>query len=339
VSIPQVLEIALRGEEVPEPLLETVFGEIAEGRATPAQIAALLIALRAKGETANELVAVARALRARALCAPLPIANTVDTCGTGGDATGTFNISTAAAFVTAGAGVPVAKHGNRAASSRSGSMDVLEALGVRVEISVERAARLLREVGFAPLFARVAHPAMRHVAPVRAELGVRTLMNCIGPLLHPLGVRRQVVGVYSADWVERFARALGALGGELALVVHGDDGLDELTTTALTQAVFLAEGKLTRLTIDARDFGFPRAQRQDLSGGDPEENAVIIRTVLKGEAGPRRDVVLLNAAAALWIGGAARDLAEGVTLAAASVDSGKALRCLEAVVRATAEAE
>lgn len=339
MSLRAALEAAVRGDEVPASALEAAFAEIMEGKATPVGIAALLVALRTKGESVEEIVAVARALRARAVTAPCLDPRTVDTCGTGGDGAETFNVSTVAAFVVAGAGVPVAKHGNRAATSRAGSIDVLEALGVRADLPVDAAARILGEVGIAPFFARRAHPAMRFVAPVRQELGIRTLMNCLGPLLNPTGARRQLVGVYAAALVEPLAAALGRLGGERALVVHGEDGLDEITTTAPTRAAWLAGGGVRALVLDARDVGLPRARAEDLRGGDAAENASIARAVLAGERGPRRDLVLANAGAALWVADAAPDWAAGVARAAESLDSGAARAKLEALARATREAE
>jgi anthranilate phosphoribosyltransferase len=336
MSLPEAIEAAARGREVEARLLEDAFGEIMDGKASPVEIAALLVALRTKGETVGEIVAAARALRARAETTPRPRADAVDTCGTGGDGAGTFNVSTAAAFVVAGAGVPVAKHGNRAASGRAGSADVLEALGVHVDLPVAAAARVLEEVGIGFFFARRAHPAMRYVAPVRDELGIRTLMNCLGPLLNPAGVRRQLVGVYEARLVVTLAAALGALGAERALVVHGSDGLDELTTTGVTHAAWLAGGRLETREIDPADLGIPRCAPADLRGGDAEENAALVRAVLEGEAGPRREIVALNAAAGLWVAGAARDLAEGLTRARASLDSGAAAERLAALVRASA---
>jgi anthranilate phosphoribosyltransferase len=335
MSLRDAIETALRGDPVPPGVLENAFGEIADGKASPATIAALLVALRAKGETVEEIVSAARALRARSLRAPGVDPRTVDTCGTGGDGAGTFNVSTAAAFVVAGAGIPVAKHGNRAASSRAGSIDVLEALGVRCELPVERAVEILAEVGIAPFFARVAHPAMRHLAPVRAELGVRTIANCLGPLLNPVGVRRQVVGVYAAALVAPLAAALGRLGSERALVVHGSDGLDEITTTGTSQAALLEEGSVRTLGIDPAGLGVPRAEPQQLRGGDAQANAEIVRGVLAGEAGPRRDIVCVNAAAALWVADAAPDLAGGLRLAFESIDSGAAQQRLARLVEAS----
>jgi anthranilate phosphoribosyltransferase len=336
MSLREALEFAVRGEEVAAELLEAAFGEIMDGKASEAAIAGLLIALRTKGETVGEIVATARALRARADTAPLARADAIDTCGTGGDGAGTFNVSTAAAFVVAGAGVPVAKHGNRAASSRSGSADVLEALGVRVDLPVAEAARVLDDVGIAFFFARRAHPAMRFVAPVRQELGVRTLMNCLGPLLNPVGVRRQLVGVYERGLVERLAEALGALGSERALVVHGSDGLDELTTTGPSWAAHWRKGAVETLEIDPQALGIAVAAPEALRGGDAAQNAGILRRVLDGSEGPERDLVLLNAAAALWVADAAADLKEGLVRARESVDSGAARERLAALVRASA---
>jgi anthranilate phosphoribosyltransferase len=337
MSVRAAIDRAVRGDELPPDLLETAFKEIAAGEATPAGIAGLLVALRAKGETVGEIVAAARALRAAAVTAPCLDPRTVDTCGTGGDGAHTFNISTTAAFVVAGAGVPVAKHGNRAASSRCGSIDVLEALGVAVELDVAASARVLAEVGIAPFFARLAHPAMRHVAPVRQELGIRTLMNCMGPLLNPLGVRRQMIGVYDRALVAALAAALAQLGSERALVVHGSDGLDEITITGATHAALLENGSVRELAIDPQTFGIPLAPGSALRGGDAAENARIALAVLEGEQGPRRDVVVLNAGAVLWMAGAAADLGAGLSLARESLDSGSARARLAALVARSAE--
>jgi len=338
MSLRDAIARVAAGDELPPELLEGAFGEIADGRATPAQIAGLLIGLRVKGETPSEIAAVARALRARAQQAPLPDPRTVDTCGTGGDASGTFNISTTVAFVVAGAGVPVAKHGNRAATSRSGSFDLLETLGVRVDLPVEDSARILREVGIAGFFARVAHPAMRHVAPVRQELGVRTLMNCVGPLLNPVGARYQLVGVYSEALVDTLARALGELGAKRALVVHGSDGLDEITLTGTSRAALWNGSSVEAMEIDPAAYGLATCSPGALAGGTPQENAAILREVLAGKAGPRRDIVLLNAAAALFAAGAVADLGAGLEPAAASIDEGRARERLAALVAATQRA-
>ncbi len=336
MSLRSALELALGGAEVPAALLREAFGEIVRGEAAPVAAAGLLVALRARGETVGELVAIARVLREAAETAPLPDPRTVDTCGTGGDGAGTFNISTTAAIVAAGAGVPVAKHGNRAVSSRAGSIDVLEALGVVVDLPVEASARILREVGLAPFLAPRAHPAMHHLAPVRRELGVRTLMNAMGPLLHPLGVRRQVVGVYDPHLVEVLAAALRELGTERALVVHGSDGLDEITLTGPTRAAWAGPEGVRTFEIDPAELGLGRAPAEALRGGGPEENAAILREILEArDRGPRRDVVCLNAAAALLVGGRVADLAEGIEVAAQALDSGAAAERLEALVRAS----
>jgi anthranilate phosphoribosyltransferase len=335
MSLALAIAAAARGEEVPAAALEAAFEEIARGEANPVRIAALLVALRTKGETASEIAAAARALRRFAETAPLPDPRTVDTCGTGGDGANTFNISTTAAFVVAGAGVPVAKHGNRAASSRAGSFDVLEALGVVADVPVADAARLLREVGIGPFFARRAHPAMRHVAAVRAELPIRTVMNCLGPLLSPVGAKRQLVGVYERALVEPIAKVLAMLGSERALVVHGADGLDEITVAGPSFAASLEGGVVRALELEPGAFGIALAPAAALAGGDAAENARITRAVLEGEPGPRHDVVVLNAGAALWVAGAARDLAAGVALARRSIASGAAKAKLAALVEAS----
>jgi len=335
MSIREAIDFAVQGQEVPAGTLEAAFGEIMDGEAGEASIAALLVALRAKGETVGEIVAAARALRARARTAPIPDPRAVDTCGTGGDGAGTFNVSTTAAFVVAGAGVPVAKHGNRAASSLAGSSDVLEALGVRVDLPVEEAARVLAEVGIAFFFAPRAHPAMRHVAAVRRELGIRTLMNCLGPLLNPVGVRFQLVGVYAPELVQPLAEALAELGTERALVVHGSDGLDELTTRGNSTAALLSARGVETLSVNPQELGLEVPGKAALAGGDAAENAKITRSILEGEPGPRRDIVVLNAAAALWVAGACSGLADGIALADESLSGGAAFARLEALVKAT----
>ncbi|MDP6977310.1 MAG: anthranilate phosphoribosyltransferase [Myxococcota bacterium] len=332
MKLREAIEVALSGSDVEPELLEAAFGEIMDGEAEPVQIAALLVALRAKGESVDEIVATARALRARATTAQALASNTIDVCGTGGSGVDTFNISTTGAFVVAGAGVPVAKHGNRAASSRSGSFDVLEALGVAIEIPVEACGEILEEIGIATFFARTAHPAFRHVAPVRQALGVRTLMNCLGPLLNPAGVMHQIVGVYDDALVDPLARALSGLGAKRALVVHGSDGLDEITTTGPTRACFVAGGEPRSLTIEPKALGLGIAKPADLAGGSPEENAEITRGVLAGEEGPCRDIVVLNAGAAIWVAEAAADLAAGMEAARRSIDTGAAHAKLEALI-------
>jgi len=329
------ISAAMEGSEVPGPVLEAAFAEIMDGKASDAQMAGLLIALRCKGETVGEIVTAAKALRSRAVMAPSVDPKAIDTCGTGGDGAQTFNISTTAAFVVAGAGVPVAKHGNRAASSQSGSVDVLESLGVRVDLPVEESARILAEAGIVTFFAPRAHPAMKRIAPVRRELGVRTLMNCLGPLLNPAGVRLQLVGVYAADLVEPLAEALGELGAIRALVVHGSDGLDEITTRGRTDAVMLADGAVSRISINPASLGIPPPLQGALRGGTAEENAAIVRSLLEGESGARRDIVLLNAGAAIWVAGMVESLEEGIELAQRSIDSGAARERLAMLIAAS----
>jgi anthranilate phosphoribosyltransferase len=338
VSLRLAIETAAGGADVPSEQLEAAFGEIMDGNASPVQCAGLLVALRTKRESVSEIVSVARALRARGTSGSCSDPLTVDTCGTGGGGIGTFNISTTAAFVVAGAGVPVAKHGNRAATSASGSFDVLEELGVRIDLPVDVCADILSQIGIGVFFARTAHPAMRHLAEVRKELGVRTLMNCMGPLLNPVGAPNQLVGVYSEDLVLPLARALGQLGAARALVVHGSDGLDELTTTGPSSAALLADGEVRSLRIDPTDYGLALVKPESLQGGDPVRNAEILRAILSGEPGPGREIVLLNAAGAIWASGAVPDLAEGLVRARASIDSGRAVLSLEALVKATGAA-
>ena len=329
------ISTAMEGSEVPSPILEAAFNEIMDGKASDAQMAALLIALRCKGETVGEIVTAAKVLRSRAVMATGVDPRAVDTCGTGGDDAQTFNISTTAAFVVAGAGVPVAKHGNRAASSKSGSVDVLESLGVRVDLPVEESARILAETGIVTFFAPRAHPAMKVIAPVRRELGVRTLMNCLGPLLNPAGVRFQLVGVYEVELVELLAEALGELGTIRALVVHGSDGLDEITTRGRTDALLLEDGAISPISINPASLGFPPPLQGALRGGTADENAQIVRRLLEGESGARRDIVLLNAGAAIWVAGVAGSLEEGVELARRSIDSGAARERLTTLIAAS----
>jgi anthranilate phosphoribosyltransferase len=303
-------------------------GSVMDGEATPAQLAGLLIALQARGETVDELAGFAEAMRQRVLRVRAP-AGAIDTCGTGGDGAATFNISTAAALVAAAAGVVVAKHGNRAVTSRAGSADVLEALGVPVEHGPDDAAHALEDHGFAFLFAPGYHPAMRHAGPVRRELGVPTCFNLLGPLTNPAGVRRQVVGVADPSAAPKLARVLHALGTERAFVVHGD-GVDELPLDGSGVLYDVSATGVRRRRVVAGRLGLVRAPRTQLSGGSAEDNAQIIRAVLSGsDRGPRRDVVLLNAAAALLAAGRARTLAAGIGQAARAVDSGAATGLLE----------
>jgi anthranilate phosphoribosyltransferase len=337
--------------------------EVLGGRCTDAQIAALLIALRMKGETVEEIVGFAEAIRAAA--APLPIehanpdahanasdalavtgtgrdalaeetaadSSLVDTSGTGGDASGTFNISTATALVTAGTGVRVAKHGNRSISSKCGSADVVEALGINIQLSPERSAQCLREIGICFLYAPNLHPAMKQVQGVRRELRMRTMFNLLGPLTNPARASGQVVGVYALELAEKLAEALSMLGLRRALVVHGLDGLDEITITGATRVAEARDGSVRSYEIEPEEFGMSRAALQEICGGDAAENAEIIRAILNGEKSPRRDVVLLNAAAALVAAGRADHIAQALPTAAKSIDSGAAAGKLEALVR------
>ncbi len=315
--------------------------EVLEGKATDAQIAAFAAALAMKGETVEELVGFAQAIRAHA--APLGgsgaeeyLAGTghdalVDTCGTGGDASGTFNISTATAFVVAGAGVRVAKHGNRSVTSRCGSADVIEQLGVRIDLPPSRMKEAIAAVGIGFLFAPAVHAAMKYAAPARRQLRLRTVFNMLGPLTNPAGATAQIVGVYEKAVVRKMARALKELGLRRGFVVHGDDGLDEITTTARTLVAEVSAAGVETYSIAPEDFGVPRARLEDLAGGDAAENAALVREVLEAKPGPRRDVVLVNAAAALVAAGRAENFTRGVELARQSLDSGGAAARLAAL--------
>ncbi len=313
----------------------TVMCEIVEGKATAAQIGSFLTAMRMKGETAAEIAAFARVMRSAAVTAPVPgPGRLVDTCGTGGDGLGTFNISTAAAFVAAGAGVPVVKHGNRSVSSRCGSADVLEALGVRIGTPPEEIGEVLRAAGIAFLFAPVYHPALLHARDVRQEIGIRTLFNLLGPLANPAGAQAQLMGVYAPGLVGTLAEVLALLGLERAMVVHGS-GIDEFTTTGTTLVAELEGGRIRTSLIDCEEFGIPRANAAALRGGDVRENARILRGVLAGVQSPARDIVLLNAGAAVYLGGRASDLMDGIARAADAIDSGRAVERLYRLIEAT----
>ena len=310
------------------------FAACLRGEPTPAQVAAALTALRVRGETVEEITAFARAMRAAALSLDHPFEDVVDTCGTGGDGAHTYNISTAASFVLAGAGLRVAKHGNRAMSSKSGSSDVLAALGVNLDATPAQQAVALNDAGIAFLFAPTYHGAMRHVGPVRAELGFRTVFNLLGPLCNPAGANRQVMGVYDPALLEPLAEVLGRLGAKRAWTVNGQ-GLDELTTTGPTDVAEWKDGTVTRFTITPEDAGLPRATLADIQGGDAEVNAAALRALLNGEKGPYRDIVLMNAAAALVVSDKAETLKQGAEIAAAVIDEGRALAALDALVRAS----
>ena len=330
--IQQALERLLDGHNLSRREAREVMEEIMEGQATPAQIGGFLVALRFKGETADEIAGCAEAMRAHVLPVRPKREDLVDTAGTGGDRAQTFNISTAAALVAAAAGAAVAKHGNRAVSSASGSADVLEALGFELELEPERIARSIDELGFGFLFAPSHHPAMRHAAPVRRELATRTVFNVLGPLTNPAGARAQVVGVYAPELVPTIAEVLARLGARRAFVVHGAGGIDELSPAGPNLVCEVVGGEVRRREIDPAELGIPRCRPSELRGGKPAENARTIREIFAGARGPKREAVLLNAAGAIAAGGHAKDLREGYALAAEAVDSGAAAQRLEELV-------
>jgi len=311
-----------------------VFGAIMDGKVHESELAAFLTAQAVRGPTVPEIVGAARAMRAAMTTLPAP-PRAIDLCGTGGDGKGTLNISTAVSLVAAACGVPVAKHGNRNMSSRTGAADVLEALGVKIDVPPETARACLEDAGVCFLFAQAYHPAMKHVAPVRRALGIRTIFNLLGPLCNPAGVRRQLLGVYAKEWIVPLAEVLKALDSEKAWVVHGGDGLDEATTTDVTHVAVLDGGRVSTRTITPEDAGLERATLEHLKGGAPAENAEAIRRLLYGEKSPYRDIVLFNTAAALVVADKAGDLYEGANLAAAAIDSGAAKRVLERLVAAS----
>jgi anthranilate phosphoribosyltransferase len=327
-----LLEQLRRHEDLTADQASQAMGAIMDGQAQPAHIAALLMALALKGERPEEIVGFARAMRARAVGLPGPLPTAVfDTCGTGGDGAHTFNVSTAAAIVVAGAGVPVAKHGNRAVSSRCGSADVFEALGVSLEAPPDRVLHALEAAKLAFFFAPAWHPSMKHAGPTRRELGVRTAFNLLGPLTNPAGARRQLIGVSRPEHTELVARALGMLGAERAWVVHGAGGLDELSTLGHTKISELSHGSVNTFYLHPAEVGLSVTTAEALAGGTAADNAAMIVEVLDGVSGPRRDVVLLNAAAALLIWGGAATIQDGLTRAAASIDSGAARQALAAL--------
>jgi len=332
MTIQEAITKLIDGQDLGRPEMVAVMNAIMSGDATDAQIGGFLVALRVKGETVEEIAGAAEVMRAKATPIATKHATVVDTCGTGGDHSGTFNISTTSAFVVAGAGLCVAKHGNRAASSQCGSADVLKALGVNIEANPETVSACLDEVGIGFLFAVALHGAMKHAIGPRRELGARTVFNALGPLTNPAGASRQVIGVYSPDITETLASVLGQLGSERAFVVHGSDGLDEATTTGSTRVSELNGGTVRTYELSPEDAGLPVADGKDLVGGDAEKNASIVRSVLDGDGGPPRDIVLMNAALALVAGDRARDVREGVQVAGESIVSGAAAQKLARVV-------
>jgi len=322
------------GDPLSAAAAERAFDIIMSGDATPSQMGGLLMALRVRGETVEELVGAARAMRSKMTTVKAP-AHAIDTCGTGGDGKGTYNVSTAAAFVVAACGVPVAKHGNRAVSSKSGAADVLAALGVNLDAERSVVEHALEATGTCFLLAPHYHSAMRHVGPTRVELGTRTIFNLLGPVSNPAKVRRQVLGVFSPAWVEPLAHVLKELGHERAWVVHGADGLDELSTTGASQVAEVRHGQVRRFEVTPADAGLPEAKLEDLKGGDAERNAHVMRAMLDGEHGPFRDIVLMASAAALVVADKADNLKAGAAMAAEAVDSGGARKVLEGLVAIT----
>lgn len=319
--------ISLSEEEISE-----CMREIMEGKATDAQIGALLTALRLKGETVEEITGAAKIMREKASAIKAP-EGVLDTCGTGGDMSHTFNISTTTAFVVAGAGVPVAKHGNRSVSSQSGSADVLEALGIKIDLLPNKVERCLFETGFGFLFAPLFHPAMKYAIGPRREMGIRTIFNILGPITNPAGAKRQILGVFADKLTEILAMVLGNLGAVDAMVVHGEDGLDEVSISGRTRVSRFKDGHVENFYIEPEDFGLWRNKIEHIRGGNKEDNAEITLCILKGEKGPRREIVLMNSAAALIVAGKTEDFKLAFSMAADSVDSGRALRKLEEVKR------
>jgi anthranilate phosphoribosyltransferase len=339
MNVQQALAKLLDGHDLSRAQARSVMDEVMAGEATPAQIGGFLVALRLKGETANEIAGCAEAMRAHVLAVRPTRDDLVDTAGTGGDGASTINISTAAALVAAAAGAGVAKHGNRAVSSASGSADVLEALGFRLELPPVQIERSIDELGFGFLFAPTHHPAMRHAAPVRRELATRTVFNVLGPLTNPAGARAQVVGVYAPSLVRTIAEVLAQLGARRAFVVHGAAGIDELSPAGPNLVCEVAGGRVRQREIDPLDLGIPRCDPDELRGGSPAENAAAVRAIFAGEDGGRRSAVLLNAAGAIAASGHAADLREGVGLAREAVDSGAAGERLEELIAFTHEQE
>jgi anthranilate phosphoribosyltransferase len=334
IELKLLMQKVASGASLAEDEIKDAFETMMSGVASPVQMAAFLMALRVRGETIPEITGASRLMRERMLPVEAP-PDAVDIVGTGGDGHNTYNVSTCAALVAAGAGVPVAKHGNRAVSSLSGASDVLTALGVKIDVDPIVISRSIAKAGVGFMWAPLHHAAMKAWAPARAELGVRTILNLLGPLANPAGVTRQVVGVFNAAWTEPIAEALKNLGSVHAWVVHGGDGLDEITTTTSTRVTELRDGKIRSFEVRPEDAGLPSATLDDLKGGDATVNAAKIRELLAGEAGPFRDIVVLNAAAALIVGGKCADLKEGAARAARAIDDGAASRALDTLVAVT----
>lgn len=332
--IKEAIAILVSGQSLTIDQAAQVMLEIMEGQATPAQLGAFLVALRLKGETVEEIVGLAKTMREKTIPVIVDML-VVDTCGTGGDNSHTFNISTAAAFVAAAAGVKVAKHGNRAMSSQCGSADVLEALGIRLELTPSQVTKCIEEVGIGFLFAPIFHPAMKYAAAPRREIGIRTVFNLLGPLTNPARVQAQVLGVADKAIAEKIALALCKLGSSHALVVHGEDGLDEVTITGRTFVWEVRESKVQSFTITPEELGLSRASPEQLKGGTPKENAKLLREIFSGKPGPQRDIVIANAAATLFAAGKTLTFLQSVKLASEAIDSGKALAKLEQLAKFT----
>ena len=336
--IRETIQKVVDGKDLTERETVDTMNEIMSGEATPAQVASFITALRIKGETIDEITGAARVMREKSTKVHTKHPFVVDTSGTGGDGAHTFNISTTAAFVVAGTGIPVAKHGNRAISSRSGAADVLKVLGVNIEIGPKLIGACIDDVGIGFLFTITLHSAMKYAIGPRQEVGIRTIFNALGPLTNPAGAQAQVLGVYAPTLTEPLAHVLKNFGAQCAFVVHGGDGLDEITTTTTTQVSELADGTVNTYTLKPTELGLPTAQPNDLRGGTPEENAEMTLDVLRGEKGPKRDIVLLNAAAAIVVGGKVEDITAGLAVAAESIDSGRALEKLEGLKAKSNEA-
>lgn len=332
--IKEAISLLVQEKDLSENEMAECMKEIMEGRATDAQIGAFLTALRMKGETVEEITGAARIMREKATRIDAP-AGVVDTCGTGGDMSHTFNISTTVAIIVSACGVPVAKHGNRSVSSQAGSADVMEALGVKIDLPPEKVERCLFEIGFGFLFAPLFHPAMKYAIGPRREVGIRTIFNILGPITNPAGAKRQILGVFSDGLTEPLAKVLGSLGVVDAMVVHGEDGLDEISISGRTKVSRFKDGKVENFYIKPEDFGINGSRIEYIHGGNKDENAAITLSILNGEEGPRRDIVLMNSAAALVVAGRAGDFKTALSIAAEAIDSGMAIKKLETIKKVT----
>lgn len=331
--IKEAIHKLLENEDLTYEMTRKVMDEIMSGEATSAQIASFITAMRMKGESIDEITACAASMRMHGEKLKHDDVEVLEIVGTGGDEAYTFNISTASSIIISAAGIPVAKHGNRSVSSKCGSADVLEALGVKIDIPIEKSEEILQKIGICFMFATKYHSSMKHAAPVRRELGVRTIFNILGPLANPACADRQLLGVYDSKLIEPMAHVLANLGVKRAMVVNGSDGLDEITLSGTTEVCEVNNGKFTRYTLDPRDYGFEYCSQADMVGGDPVENAEIVRSILKGEKSPKRDVVLLNSAACIYLAKEDISMKEAIKIAADVIDSGKALEQLEAFIK------